>query len=57
MANQYTTNENGLTWQRWYAAATFGVRGSIAARVLRQMRTAWRGGDCPCDWAAHLANA
>jgi hypothetical protein len=48
-------NENGLTWSRWLAAATFGVRGKVSSRVLRQMRAAWDGGDCPCDWAAHLA--
>jgi len=70
MSNQYTMNENGLTWSRWFAAATYGAKtymggGAwsgqhrplpvITAAQMKQMRAAWKGGDCPCDWAASLA--
>ena len=46
-------NENGLTYARWEAAATFGA--TKKAPSLAVLRAAWRNGECPCDWAASLA--
>lgn len=48
------TNENGLTWRQWFAAATFGHRETLSLTDQRWMRDAWRAGECPCDWAAAL---
>lgn len=45
-------NANGLTFERWYAAATFGAR----VRPLPEtMLAAWRAGEDPTDHAASLA--
>ena len=55
MANQHSMNEYGLTFYRWYAAATFGVRGKLPPGTYKRMKESWRAGECPCDWAAALA--
>ena len=55
MSNQYTQNENGLTWERWFNAATFGVRGKVESVTVDQLKAAWRAGECPCDYAAEMA--
>ena len=52
--NQYTVNENGLTYAQWYAAATLGANRPVPAYRNRRMRAAWRNGECPCDWAAYF---
>lgn len=56
--NEGPMNENGLSWLRWYAAATLGA---TTTQVVEsgtnpaQMRESWRSGECPCDWAAFFA--
>jgi hypothetical protein len=56
------TNKEGLTWDEWLAAATFGLRNSRRhtysdkpAYDPKQLKKAWRAGECPCDWALELA--
>jgi hypothetical protein len=52
-------NENGLSLQRWWAAATFGADQSQFGKsniTKAKMKQAWRDGECPCDYAAHFAN-
>ena len=57
-------NENGLTWERWLAAATLGLPNSRRhvfsdhpAYDVRLLHKAWKAGECPCDWAAELATS
>lgn len=47
-------NEYGLTFEEWWAAATFGVRGDLRemGATKKAMRAAWRGGEDPTDWCA-----
>lgn len=46
-------NENGLTYARWYRAAMFGVpAGRRLPPGSKVLRTAWKNGEDPTDWAA-----
>jgi len=52
-------NENGLTWERWYAAATYGVPAGRKPTMLDdrfiEMRGDWQKGIDACEWPAILA--
>jgi len=46
-------NENGLTYARWYRAAMFGVpAGRRLPPGSKVLRTVWKNGEDPTDWAA-----
>lgn len=47
-------NANGLSYERWYAAATFGARRKPDATDAK-LRAAWRAGEDPTDHARALA--
>lgn len=51
-------NGNGLTWNRWLAAALFGVseerRPILGGAVYDEMRSDWCNDVDPTDWAADL---
>lgn len=53
--NQYTTNEYGLTFGQWYAAAVLytygGANGNRPPYSSKKLRAAWRNGECTADWA------
>lgn len=52
-------NENGLSYQRWHAAALFGasqVQVDKSTVTKAKLKQAWKDGECPCDYAAHFAN-
>ena len=49
-------NGNGLTFDQWYAAATYGVaRGRRPDKNDAALLRAWEAGEDPTEWAAELA--
>lgn len=47
-------NANGLTFDRWLAAACFGVPPGRARPNLWKLREAWKAGEDPTEWAREL---
>lgn len=46
-------NREGLTYDRWYAAATYGVpKGRTPSKNDSTLLRAWRAGEDPTEWAA-----
>lgn len=49
-----TPNPEGLTWTEWWRAATLFGKYNPSENARRQMRSEWKRGVDPTEWARHF---